>query len=69
MWFGPYIELSLGGSLGGLSLLADLGNTVLYIKVHNKVNIQRKFNKPALLCGSLNSTTINVSDLCKMLLS
>ena len=24
IWFGPYIELSLGGSFGGLSLLADL---------------------------------------------
>ena len=24
IWLGPYIELSLGGSLGGLSLLADL---------------------------------------------
>ena len=31
IWLGPYIELSLGGSFGGLSLLADLRFSLLVI--------------------------------------
>ena len=32
IWLGPYIELSLGGSFGGLSLLADLHCATLFFR-------------------------------------